>query len=418
MTVASAPAATRPVASILPGELLRGPYGSAMLANFFFFASLNGFMLLPLHIHRLGGDAADVGLVQGMYSAAGIASQPFIGLIVDRVGRRFFMVLGVSLLLGSCLAFVVSSSFVLFGALRAVQGLAFSTFFIASYVHIVDLVPPERRGWALGFFGLAGLGASALAPRVGEAVIRHASFAAWFAMDALIAAGALVLVARDRHILPPQAGVGPSVVETIRNWRREIRRMHTTLGFFFGLGTGTIFTFMPTFSEGLGVRGLGLFYTAYSGGAIVVRLFGGELIDRLGRRAVIVPSLLVQALAAGMLASLALLLPPSSSIRLLPFLVVVGLLAGSAHGFLYPALSALLVDVTPPPRRASAVGIFSAATLLGNAVGAVVFGYVTHGLGYRWTWTGLAVLLAIGTMVSLRLRRRAPAAPAPERSVG
>jgi MFS family permease len=126
-----------------------------------------------------------------------------------------------------------------------------------------------------------------------------------------------------------------------------------------------------------------------------------------------VPSLLVQALAAGMLASLALLLPPASSIRVLPFLMVVGLLAGSAHGFLYPALSALLVDVTPQARRASAVGIFSAATLVGNAVGAVVFGYVTHGLGYQVTWPGLAVLLAVGTAVSLRLRRRAPAAPAP-----
>jgi MFS family permease len=411
MTVASAPAPASSAASILPGALLRGPYGRGMLANFFFFASLNGFMLLPLHIHRLGGDAADVGLVQGMYSVAGIVSQPFIGLIVDRVGRRFFMVLGVSLLLGSCLASIVASSFALLGALRAVQGLAFATFFIASYVHIVDLAPPERRGWALGFFGLAGLAASALAPLAGEAVIRHSSFAAWFAVSAVFAGGALALVARDQHVLPPQAGVGPSVVETLRNWRREIRRMHTTLGVFFGLGTGTLFTFLPTFAEELGVRGLGLFYTAYSTGAIVVRLFGGELIDTRGRRAVIVPSLLVQGLATAMLASLALLLPPASTVRLLPFLMVVGALAGSAHGFLYPALSALLVDVTPQARRASAVGIFSAATLVGNAVGAIAFGYVTHHLGYRATWTGLAVLLAVGTAVSLRLSRRPPPAP-------
>ena len=63
----------------------------------------------------------------------------------------------------------------------------------------------------------------------------------------------------------------------------------------------------------------------------------------------------------------------------LPFLFLAGLLAGAAHGFLYPALSALLVDVTAEARRASAVGIFSAVCLVGNAVGAVAFGYVAHG---------------------------------------
>ena len=46
-----------------------------------------------------------------------------------------------------------------------------------------------------------------------------------------------------------------------------------------------------------------------------------------------------------------------------------GFLAGGAHGFLYPALSALLVDVTPENRRARAVGTFSSVFLLGNAVG-------------------------------------------------
>ena len=57
---------------------------------------------------------------------------------------------------------------------------------------------------------------------------------------------------------------------------RELRRRHNALGFFFGLGTGTVFTFLPTFAEQLGVRGLGLFYTAYAGAAMLVRLFGGS----------------------------------------------------------------------------------------------------------------------------------------------
>jgi MFS family permease len=95
----------------------------------------------------------------------------------------------------------------------------------------------------------------------------------------------------------------------------------------------------------------------------------------------------------------------------LPFLFLAGLLAGAAHGFLYPALSALLMDVTPEPRRGSAVGIFSSIFLVGNALGAVAFGSVAHGLGYGVMWSALAVILVVGFLWSLRMRPPAPRAP-------
>jgi len=124
-----------------------------MLTNFFFFGALNGFLLLPLYIQRLGGDEADIGLVQGLYSAAGIVCQPVVGALIDYLGRRFFMRLGALLLVVSCALFVVASPLPLLGVLRILQGVAFSAFFVANYVHVVEMVPVERRGWALGIFG-------------------------------------------------------------------------------------------------------------------------------------------------------------------------------------------------------------------------------------------------------------------------
>ena len=48
--------------------------------------------------------------------------------------------------------------------------------------------------------------------------------------------------------------------------------MHMAIGLFFGLGTGTIFAFLPTFAEDLGVTSVGLFYTAYAAAAMLVRV--------------------------------------------------------------------------------------------------------------------------------------------------
>jgi MFS family permease len=374
-----------------------------MLTNFFFFGSLNGFVLLPLFIKQAGGTEAEVGVVQGMFSASAILCQPAVGLWVDRVGRRLFMVLGVAILAASILPIVVGVPVAALAALRALQGAAFSLFFVANYVHVVDLVPRERLGWALGIYGLSGLLSTALAPLVGELVIRHWGFRASFALSGMVAVGALALVMPMREVRPPAIGAGPGV-EALRQGLQEIFRLHMLVAFFFGLGTGTIFTFLPTFAELLGVRGVGLFYTGYAGAAMTVRVAGGVLIDTRGRRAVIVPSMFVQAGAAGVLAAIAVLMAPRPGVPVLPFLFLAGVLAGGAHGFLYPALSALLVDVTPERHRASVVGIFSAVVLLGNAAGAMAFGYVTHGLGYGATWGALAALLCLGLAASLGLR--------------
>jgi MFS family permease len=178
---------------------------------------------------------------------------------------------------------------------------------------------------------------------------------------------------------------------------------HMLLAMFFGLGSGTIFAFLPTFAEDLGVTTLSLFYTAYSLAAIVVRLAGGRLIDTRGRRAVIVPSTFVQALATGLLALLGVLVTRTSATPVLPVLFVAGLLAGGAHGLLYPALAALVTDATPPDRRGAVVGLFSAVMLVGQSAGAFAFGYVANALGYGSMWALLTALLLVGGLVSLRL---------------
>src|SRR5262249_54628994 len=59
--------------------LVSGPFARTMLTNFFFFASLNGYVLLPLYVHQQGGTEASIGIVQGMFSAAGILCQPLVG---------------------------------------------------------------------------------------------------------------------------------------------------------------------------------------------------------------------------------------------------------------------------------------------------------------------------------------------------
>jgi MFS family permease len=270
-------------------------------------------------------------------------------------------------------------------------------------VHVVGLVPVERRGWALGIYGLSGFLGTALAPIAGEIVVNNLGFRWLFLLAVLLSSVAALLVARTRGIQPPDMGAGPGL-EMFREGLKDVLRLHMALAFFFGLGTGAMFTFMPTFGESLGVRSVALYYTAYAVAAMLVRVAGGNLIDVRGRRATIIPSMFIQASSVAILAILAFLVRPHMAVPIVPFLVLAGLLAGGGHGFLYPALSALLMDVTPERRRGGAVGIFSGVMLVGQTLGSMIFGYVAHAFGYAVMWGAVTVLLTAGFLLSERLR--------------
>ena len=367
--------------------LLSGPFAQAALTSFFFMSGLNCFILLPLYVHRLGGTEGEIGIVQGAYSAIGILCQPVVGLWLDRVGRRAFMILGVVLLVVASACFIVTQSLPLLALLRVLQGIGFSTFFVANYVHVVGLVPVERRGWALGIYGLSGFLGTALAPIAGEIVVNNLGFRWLFLLAVLLSSVAALLVARTRGIQPPDMGAGPGL-EMFRDGLKDVLRLHMALAFFFGLGTGAMFTFMPTFGESLGVRSVALYYTA------------------------IIPSMFIQAASVAILAIIASLVRPHMAVPIVPFLILAGLLAGGGHGFLYPALSALLMDVTPERRRGGAVGIFSGVMLVGQTLGSMIFGYVAHAFGYAVMWGVVTFLLSAGFLLSQRLReRRAASAP-------
>jgi MFS family permease len=384
-------------------RLLRdNPFVGATVTNFFFFGSLNGFVLLPLYIEQLGGTEIEIGLIMGLYPGVGIVCQPLVGPWVDAVGRKPFLLVGIGLVVASCVLAALAPVVGVLALVRAIQGVGFSVFFVAMFSYVLDLVPSTQRGWALGIFGVSGFVSTALTPLLGEFVVRRFGFPVLFGLMAIVALAALVLVLpmreRQRADVPVVRGWG---------WAREavaeVLQLHMVLSLFFGLGTGAMFAFLPTFAENLGVHTLSVFYTAYAGAAIAVRIVGGRLIDTLGRRAMIVPSMFVQATGPALLAALAVGAVHAPWLQVVPFLTVTGLMAGGAHGFLYPALAALVADQAPEARRAAVVGVFSAMQLVGQTAGSVVFGYVAHAFGYTIMWTTLAALLALGSMLSIGL---------------
>jgi MFS family permease len=385
--------------------ILTAAFLTAAIANFLFFTGQAGFVLLPLHLRRLGATDGQLGLIMACYSATAVVVQPVAGAWVDRGGRRRFLVSGALLTSGVAVLFAAAPDALgLFPLLRAFQGVAFAVFFIANFTVVVDLVPPARRGQALGIFGISGLVSGAVGPVLGELLVGAAGFRALFVAAAILPLLAATILARlhlpvtSRAVAAGDGGTG--LVRALA----EAPRLPMMLGAAFGLGQGVMFTFFPTYAVDLGVRWVGLFAVAYSGAALVLRATASGLVDTVGRRAVIIPALALQAGATLLLAALGPLgrnLGASAG----PLLGAAGVLAGAAHGFLYPALTALVVDVTAPERRGRVVGVFMACILLGQAGGAAGFGQLAHAVGYGPMFAVLTVVLAGACALAVRLER-------------
>ena len=367
------------------------PFVLAALANFLFFSNLNVYNLLPLYIRDLGGREGQIGTIMAMFSVAALLCQAGMGPLLDRWGRKPFILLAAITATIVSLAFVGSTELGWhFYLLRFLQGGAFSMFLTSNLTLIADLAPPSRRAEAVGIFGVSGLVTIALAPAIGEIILQVWGFRTLFAVSLLVALATLG-VCLATVVPPPEPSRQPLGLRP-GFWRTFTPVL--TSAFQFGLANSIVFVFMPPFAGQVGIPRIGPFYVVYTVMAIAVRFLGGRLADRFGRWQVILPSM--AGLATGVLLF--------SILQSTWLLLLIALVNGTSHGFIYPATSALAFDRAPDGARGRALSAYSMAALTGGAVGAIGFGWLAQHAGYRPAFVTAGLLLALGTVIFWRKR--------------
>ncbi len=367
------------------------PFVLAALANFLFYGNINAYTLLPLYIHALGGREGQIGAIMAMYSLAAILCQASVGPFLDRWNRKRVMRLAAGMVTVASTAFVASGRLGWhFYLLRFLQGGAVALFLTSNLTLIADLAPPSRRAEAVGIFGVSGLVTIALAPALGEMVLQAWGFRPFFLGTVLIAVAALAVC--QVTPVPARGSREPTRELGWSFWRQFFPILSAAL--LFGLASSIVFVFLPPFARVVGLPRIGPFYLLYTSAAVAVRLLGGRLADRWGRQPVIFPSLV--GLAVGILLF--------SVLRSTWLLLLIAVINGTSHGFLYPAASALAFDRAPVGARGRALAAYNMASLAGAALGAAGFGWLAERVGYRAAFVAAALPLLGGAWLFWRKR--------------
>jgi MFS family permease len=367
------------------------PFVLTTLAFFCFFTNVSAYNLLPLYLQALGARTGEAGTIMAMYSVAAILAQVIAGRLLDLGWRKPCLLSAAALLTLVSAGFGVTTrlGWPLY-VLRFLQGFGFAVYMTSSITLITDLVPPARRAEAVGVYGTGGLVAVAVGPAVGEFILGAAGFPAFFAATVAAALAAFTLAA-----LVPAPPITPASRGPRLGWAGWVPFLPVLLpAFQYGLANTIVFIFLPPFAHALALPRVGPFYIAYTGAAILVRFGAGGLADRIGRQRVIVPAL--GAMTAGVLVC--------SGLHATWLLVLIGLLNGTAQGFVMPAANALAVERAPAGRRGQALAFYNGANLVGATLGASGFGWLVQACGYRPAFVLASGVLALGTWAFWRQR--------------
>src|SRR5699024_6633859 len=110
------------------------------------------------------------------YLVAIVVAQPMLGWLIDNFGRKRVYVNAIALFtLGTAVCAIAPTMTVLVLG-RVVEGLAGGAIAPLGAAIVYELFPPERRGTAMGLWGIATMSAPAFGPPVGGWLVAAGSW--------------------------------------------------------------------------------------------------------------------------------------------------------------------------------------------------------------------------------------------------
>ena len=358
------------------------------LGNFFFQCGFTSFFLLPLFVKDLGGDAASIGYVMGIFGIASVSTALVSGFLIDRYGQRIFMLLGSALMfLFSLLYLFVSDINAIMYALRLLQGVAFGLFFTSAATAVSYTIPRSIRHSCLTTFGITTIACFSIGPFFGEILIEKFGYHTFF-----LYASSFQLLAFILCFFSAETTRGVLTGHIFQGFYKVLFSDRFSVLFLVNLmiavGLGSLVHFFHVHLHDKGLQ-MGIFFVIYAVVAILIRLVGGKFTDVIERRKIALPALFM------MVASMPIAFFVESYTHLILFSVVFSI----GYGFAYPTVNTMVVDRAHAGERGTAVGIFNMAYGTGINSSAIILGLIVRDYGYFSMYLSTALFLVAGCVI-------------------
>ncbi len=348
--------------------------------------------ILPVFVRDLGASGVWLGLAFSGFAITQTPLTPIVGRLGDRLGRRRFILAGLSVYVFIGIGLSMADSYQIVTLLRMGMGIGAACMFPSALAMVGELSPRGHEGRYMGMFMVsftAGFGAG---PLVGGVLKDN------FGVDATfltLAAAAVVAVLMVTFLLPDTSGgrrEDDVVVPSFREMAGDLRVWSLMIfNYTFGLGMGSVFTFIAIFMTESLLASATLVGLVIGSRAIISSIFQplfGRLADHVPRSLLVVGGGLL--MAAGTEA-----LPLASTVMVL---LVLFLLLGLSESAALPSSLAITTDLGRIYGYGTLIGFTNAVLIMGVLTGSVGGSLIESGGSIEDVFRASGLVIAVGVM--------------------
>lgn len=349
--------------------------------------------LLPFYLkENFGLREGVIGIILSCYTVSALTVRPFSGYLLDTFARKPLYVLAYAVFTMIFGGYIIGGTLTVFVLLRVAHGLAFGTVTVGGNTLVVDIMPAERRGEGLGYYGLANNIAMSVGPMTG--LFLHEGRLSFEAIFTISMASCLVgwLLALSVKA-PPKPRVKRAAISLDRFvLLKGLPASLSLLLLSIPYGATTNFVAMYVEQMGLHVT-TGYYFVLLAVGMGVSRLFAGRYVDR-GYVTECIHYGFYLVVAAFLILSLCASLMSVSEGLVRVCFYVVPFMQGVGFGIMFPAYNSLYINLAHNNQRATATSTYLTAWDVGIGIGIVASGIIAEHFSF-------AAVYLVGTVLSL-----------------
>ncbi len=352
--------------------------------------------LLPIFAMTLGATDAFLGFIVSVSTLTGMVLKPAIGILSDRWGRRWWLIVGTAFFAGMPFLYrFIHTPAELFG-IRIIHGLATAIYGPVTLAFVAEGAK-DRLAEKLGWFGMARSAGYIVGPAAaGGLLAAEVSPVSVFTIIGLFSCLAFVPILLLSEPAPRTKTVSLPIRQQIVHALKS--GTHTPSVWLSGGLEATVFialyavkAFLPIYalSTGISIALVGTFFSLQEGVHTVLKPVGGRVGDRLGY---------FWAICLGM-ALMGITLPLIALTNGIMGLMVLAALIGAAQALVFPATVALVSTQISALHIGAGMGIIGTLKNAGKVVGPILGGFLIHWLDFSPMLWSMGLLLLLGAGV-------------------
>lgn len=343
--------------------------------------------VLPLFAASIGATPTEIGWIVISSTIPGILVSFPAGALSDHLGKQRVLLASLVIFATAPVLYLFVSNFWQLMAVRFYHGFATAVFGTVASAAIAERYAADRAA-RLSLFSSVTIVGRSVAPFLGGFLISLASFDAVYIACAISGSLALAtgMLLRDRAQPPREKLELPHFRENLVNILRQrgillVSLVEASQYLVFG----AIEAFLALFAHSLGMPAwqIGIILGVQLISIVFIKPLMGRVSDRMGRKQVIIPGLIIGAV----------------SIVLLPTwpnfigLSILSLTFGMGFATVTSSTSALVADLTRDGRYGASMGVLRTVMDVGQSIGPVLTGWMVSSAGYGSAFMMLAAIL-------------------------